>query len=217
MNALPSHVREYLAARFPVSLLCVNRRRSVRLLCRLHRRGRRTQKENLKKQGWELLGGMNVSGGECQHCFTRVENRLIAPADKGPRVQSGAQTSLIGGNQNDRFGVLVFLGGRGRYHLGATTFAFSTWSLGGAEARLVICTCRVKRGLKIKAGDFSNQGAGSFISHTPLVWKSPSYGEICLPWKWESGTGKWRDVQDDNTQGPTTKMDASIVVVSIVS
>lgn len=159
MNALPSHVREYLAARFPVSLLCVNRRCSVRLLCRLHRRGRRTQKKKLKKTGAGAVEGcggvqyqgMNVSGGECQHRFTRVENRLIAPADEGPRVQSGAQTSLIGGNQNHGFGVLVFLEGRGRYHLGA----FSLWSLGGAEARLFICMCRVKRGFKIKAGDFS--------------------------------------------------------------
>lgn len=149
--------------------------------------------------------GMNVSGGECQHRFTRVENRLIAPADEGPRVQSGAQTSLIGGNQNDGFGDLVFLGGRGRYHLGATTFAFSTWSLGGAEARLFICMCRVTR------------GAGSFISHNPLMWKSPSYGEIRLPRKWASGAGKWRHVQYDNTQGRTSKMDASVVVVSIVS
>lgn len=134
--------------------------------------------------------GMNVSGGECQHRFTQVENRLIAPADEGPRVQSGAQTSLIGGNQNDGFGVLVFVEGRGRYHLGATTFAFSLWSQGGAKARLLICTCRVKRGHKIKAGDFSTQGADSFISHNSLVWKSPSYGAIRLPRKWESGAGK---------------------------
>lgn len=127
--------------------------------------------------------GMNVSGGECQHRFTRVENRLIAPADEGPRVQSGAQTSLIGGNQNHGFGVLVFLEGRGRYHLGAS----SLWLWGGAEARLFICMCRVKRGFEIKAGDFSTRGSGSFISHNPLVWKSLSYGAIRLPRKWESG------------------------------
>jgi len=71
MNALPSHVRYYLAVRIPVSLLCVNRHRSVRLLCCLHRRGRKPQKKE------EFVWGMNASCTDCQQCFTRAENRLI--------------------------------------------------------------------------------------------------------------------------------------------
>lgn len=93
MNASPSHARSYRAARFPVSLLCVNRRRSLRLLCRLRRRGR-------KDGGGEgFICGLNANGGECQHRFTRAQNRLITPLTRVQKCNVAPQTSVIGGKE----------------------------------------------------------------------------------------------------------------------
>lgn len=84
MNALPSHVRSYLVVRFPVLLLCVNRHRSVRLLCCLHRRGRKRQKRR----------GVYIRN-ECERCrlpelFHTSSKPPHPPVDEGPRVQCGA-------------------------------------------------------------------------------------------------------------------------------
>lgn len=80
----PLMLRSYRAARFPVSLLCVNRHRSLRLLCRLRRRGRRN-------------GGRRrvYMWAECErrrvptpfHTSTESPHH---PVDEGPKVQCGA-------------------------------------------------------------------------------------------------------------------------------
>lgn len=93
MNASPSHARSYRAARFPVSPLCVNRRRSLRLLCRLRRRGRRDG------GGEGFICGLNASGGGCQHRFTRAQNRLITPLTRVQKCNVAPQTSVIGGKE----------------------------------------------------------------------------------------------------------------------
>lgn len=93
MNASPSQARSYRAARFPVSLLCVNRRRSLRLLCRLRRRGRRNG------GGEGFICGLNASGGGCQHRFTPAQNRLITPLTRVQKCNVAPQTSVIGGKE----------------------------------------------------------------------------------------------------------------------
>lgn len=92
MNASPSHARSYRAARFPVSLLCVNRRRSLRPLCRLRLRGRGNG------GGEGFIRGLNASGGGCQRRFTPAQSR---PVDEGPKVHVGPQSSVTGGKEEE--------------------------------------------------------------------------------------------------------------------
>lgn len=103
MNALPSHVRSYLAVRFPVLLLCVNRRRSVRPLCGLRRRGRKPRiKKILKKRERSLYEELNAD--RLPAPFHTRWGSPNSPVDEGPRVQCAAlslQTALIGGRDNE--------------------------------------------------------------------------------------------------------------------
>lgn len=100
MNALPSHVRSYLAVRFPVSLLCVNRHRSVRLLCYLHRRGRKPQKKKKKKRSWYEEW---MRAADCQHCFTRVSSSPRWRRSKSECGDLPPQTPLIGWEKDSKY------------------------------------------------------------------------------------------------------------------
>lgn len=96
MNASPSQARSYRAARFPVSLLCVNRHRSLRLLWRLRRRGR------TDGGGEGFIRGLNASGGGgCQHRFTRAQNRLITPLTRVQKCNVAPPPSVIGGKEEE--------------------------------------------------------------------------------------------------------------------
>lgn len=85
----PSHVHSYLAVRFPVSLLCVNRHCSVRLLCYLHCRG--GGGGGWKKAEEEFISGLNARQRRLPGLFhTGWGSPHPPPIDEGPRLQCGA-------------------------------------------------------------------------------------------------------------------------------
>lgn len=82
-----------------MSLLCVNRRRSLRPLCRLRLRGRGNG------GGEGFLRGLNASGGGCQRRFTPAQSR---PVDEGPKVHVAPQSSVTGGKKKKPVPTFVF-------------------------------------------------------------------------------------------------------------